>query len=279
MEKIACFHHNNITDELILMSDEPEVSGMRDYSSKAAYNKTAARGGVTTDLDTLINDQVIIPEMLDILGHIAGHHVLDLACGRGDLARRLAEYGAQVTAIDIADEQVHFARKREAREPKGIIYHFSDSSDLSMIEDTTFDEVVCHMALMDIENLPGTITEAARVIQLGGRFVFSIMHPCFLVLDNDMHPVAGGQQGLPEGCTYFDEGSRLMDLTVDGNQKAWMFHRTLATYINAVAARGFTIRRVAEPRPSKEVVSEHPDLEPYLHSPIALIVEAVFPHD
>jgi ubiquinone/menaquinone biosynthesis C-methylase UbiE len=145
-----------------------------------------------------------------------------------------------------------------------------------MIEDTTFDEVVCHMSLMDIENLAGTITEAARVINMGGRFLFSIMHPCFCM--PNLQSMKDLEEGSSERITYFDEGSRLLECLEDDSRTGWRFHRTLTSYINAVAARGFTIRRISEPRPTEETVSKHPELEPYLYRPVALIVEAVFPH-
>jgi 2-polyprenyl-3-methyl-5-hydroxy-6-metoxy-1,4-benzoquinol methylase len=101
------------------MTDEPDLSRMRGYISRAAQNKiTAARGGLTVSHEAMLNDYVIIPEVFALLGQIAGHHILDLACGNGHLARRLAEHGAQVTAIDISDELVRSARKREVQEPR-----------------------------------------------------------------------------------------------------------------------------------------------------------------
>ena len=253
------------------MTDASELSGMGNATRGAAYDKAAtAHGGLNKASDSLL-DQLVVPAVFSILGHIAGHHILDLACGTGHLARRLAEHGAQITAIDISNEMLKVARSREVQEPRGIIYHFSDSSDLSMIEDTTFDEVVCHMALMDIENLPGTVAEVARVVQLGGRFIFSISHPCFVAAITD------DAEADPRGETvYYEEGPQF--IAYPGGRQCWKVHRTLATYINAVAARGFTIRRVSEPRASDEAIAKNPGLERYRFCPVALIVEAVFPH-
>lgn len=252
------------------MTDSSELSGTGKIARGAAYEEAAtAYGGPNTGSDHLL-DQLVVPAVFSILGQVAGHHILDLACGAGHLARRLAEHGAQITAIDISNEMLKVARSREVQEPRGIIYHFSDSSDLSMIEDTTFDEVVCHMALMDIENLPGTVAEVARVVRLGGRFIFSIAHPCFVA------PVIDEAETDSRGaCIYYEEGPQFLE--DPAGRQVWKVHRTLATYINAVAARGFTIRRMSEPRASDEAVAKNPELGRYQFCPVALIVEAVFP--
>ena len=65
------------------------------------------------------------------------------------------------------------------QEPLGISYHVSDTARLEMLEDDSFDLVVCNMALMGIENVAGAIEEVARVLRSKGRFVVSLSHPCF----------------------------------------------------------------------------------------------------
>ncbi len=55
-------------------------------------------------------------------------------------------------------------------------------------------------------------------------------------------------------------------------------HRSLSTYVNALSARGFNVRRLVEPRPTPEVVALKPQLEVFARLPAVLIVEAVFPY-
>jgi len=255
------------------MTDEQALTGARG-AAPADQDCTLAPGReVGSDAREALNEHVIIPALLTMLGHVTGHHVLDLACGRGALSRRLADHGAHVTAVDVSNELITAARTREIREQRGITYHFSDSADMAMVEDSTFDEVVCHMALVEIENLAGTVAEVARVIKPGGRFVFSINHPCFCPPNTS----AGSSPGHLTVDNYFNEGPRGAHThAADDRQPA--FHRTLSTYINAVAGRGFTIRRIAEPRPSEEIALKHPQLAAYRSVPVALILEAIFPH-
>lgn len=196
---------------------------------------------------------------------VGGRSVLDLECGDGKLTRWLAVHGAGVTGVDGSVEAIEAARQRESRESHGISYLVGDPEDLYMIEDSAFNEVVCNLSLARMESLAAVIAEVARIITLGGRFVFSIGHPCFEL------ELLGSTEDTKGKDEYFAEGIR--DSLGDSIQ-----HRTLATYINAVAARGFTVRRVLEKPADKKDVLDRPEFESWLRKPVVLVVEAVFPY-
>jgi len=42
-----------------------------------------------------------------------------------------------------------------------------------------YDGVLCNMALMDIDDLEGTLSTVAAVLAPGGWFSFSVFHPCY----------------------------------------------------------------------------------------------------
>lgn len=202
-----------------------------------------------------------------LVGSVSGRTVLDLSCGEGRLSRWLAVHGAYVTGVDSSVEVIEIAREREANEPHGISYLVSDAADLYMVDDSTFDDVICHLSLDHFENLSAVIAEVARIIRLGGRFIFSVEHPCF-----DSR-IAASLQGSADGLQpdYFAEGMRpgLCGL---------VHHRTLAAYINAVAARGFTVRRIVEPTVEERDIAGRAEFAEMRLMPVALAVEAIFPH-
>lgn len=49
-------------------------------------------------------------------------HVCDLACGQGWLAPEVAQHGALVAGIDLADPMLELAHQYEVQEPLGINY-------------------------------------------------------------------------------------------------------------------------------------------------------------
>ncbi len=222
---------------------------------------------------------VVAPAILDMVGPVSGKDVLDLYCGAGYLSRRLATMGANVTAVDTSDRLIGIAGEVDRREEHGIRYAVAEPTDLSVIEDSVFDDIVCNMGLMVTRDLSGTVAELARLVKLGGRFIFSVLHPCF---------------SMPDSCWIPDEDGRLLYKTVDNYfGEAWHLaevgpgvrgdgakvkHRTLSAYVNALSARGFNVRRLAEPRPSPDIIAVKPHLEVFVRLPAVLIVEAIFPY-
>jgi ubiquinone/menaquinone biosynthesis C-methylase UbiE len=97
---------------------------------------------------------------------------LEVACGEGRVARDLACRGHRVTAIDAS---ATLLRSAAAADPGGR-YALADAAALPF-PDATFDLVVAYNSLMDVEDMPGTVAEAARVLRTGGHLCISITHP------------------------------------------------------------------------------------------------------
>lgn len=212
--------------------------------------------------------QVVTLRALEhLIGPVNGRNILDLACGDGTLSRWLAVRGATVTGVDSSPKAIETAKAREACEKFGINYFVADAEDLYMVDDSAFDDVICHFSLDTFESLGSIIAEISRIMRLGGRFIFSVDHPCF-----QLRTLSTTQQVPDENNhNYFAE--KILQ-GGDGELR----HRTLAAYINAVAARGFTVRRLIEPAAEEKDVADRPDFESWKKSPVALVVEAVFPH-
>jgi ubiquinone/menaquinone biosynthesis C-methylase UbiE len=126
--------------------------------------------------------RLIRPAVERLLGRVEGRRVLDVACGNGLFARRLAELGARVTATDVSQAMLEHARRRGLAQAASIDYRQCDVTDgkaLVALGDEAFDAVVCNMALMDIRDVAPLASVMPRLLAAGGRFVFSITHPCF----------------------------------------------------------------------------------------------------
>jgi ubiquinone/menaquinone biosynthesis C-methylase UbiE len=95
------------------------------------------------------------PVLERVLGDVGGLRVLEVACGNGYLARRMARRGAHVTAVDGSEGMTSCARERERQAPSGVEYLVGDAADLSGLADGSFGAVVANMALMGISDAGG----------------------------------------------------------------------------------------------------------------------------
>jgi SAM-dependent methyltransferase len=111
-----------------------------------------------------------------------------------------------------------------------------------------FDLVVCHFGMSDIDDLDGVMATVARVLEKGGRFVFSIVHPCFPGWEG-----TGRNPSWEPGRGYFVEGWWRSDGTPAGvRTRVGANHRMMSTYINTLVRYGLAIEELAEPKPPEE---------------------------
>ena len=136
-----------------------------------------ARMGEGNDFHRLL----IAPAQERLLAVRPGDTILDVACGNGQFARQLARGGASVVAIDVAPRMIEHARAA-TDETYPIDYHVVDAADgasLLALGERRFDAAVCTMALMDMAVIDPLLAALGRLLRPGGRFVFSVLHPCF----------------------------------------------------------------------------------------------------
>jgi SAM-dependent methyltransferase len=178
---------------------------------------------------------------------ISGQRVLDLGCGYGRVTRELAQRGARMIGVDVSANLLERARGDEADDPLGITYVQGDATTTEWWDGEAYDGVVCHMALMDIDDLDGALATCAAVVKPGGWFTFSIFHPCYPGGREGSTWSFGGQSSWPPDLGYATEGWWTTGGEgVRGHVGA--NHRMLSTYLNAVLAAGFAFDTFAEPR-------------------------------
>jgi 2-polyprenyl-3-methyl-5-hydroxy-6-metoxy-1,4-benzoquinol methylase len=182
--------------------------------------------------------------LLDLLGPAAGLDVLDVACGHGRITRELARRGANVEGVDISAKLISHAIEAERIKPLGIDYHQADVSAVGALRTDAFDLVVCHFGLSDIDDLDGAVAAISAALRRNGRFVFSILHPCF----GGGKDIAGS---WPTSGSYYDEGhwtAQAVRSTL--RRQVGAHHRMLSTYLGSLRRAGLWPDAVAEPRPA-----------------------------
>lgn len=98
--------------------------------------------------------------------------VLDMGCGLGFEARRLAAEGFDVTGIDFAEDAIAFARSKEPP----ATFMVADMADPLPFDDGRFDAVMSNVAAhMFSDRVTRRIfAEVGRVLRSGGLFLFHL---------------------------------------------------------------------------------------------------------
>ncbi|RKU03337.1 class I SAM-dependent methyltransferase [Burkholderia sp. Nafp2/4-1b] len=103
--------------------------------------------------------------------------ILDLGCGTGTFARRLAAAGHDVVAIDPAPAMIDHARRQPGA---GAVRWFACDVD-SLPPGTPFDAVVmtghAFQCLLTDADIDATLRGVRRVLADGGRFLFETRNP------------------------------------------------------------------------------------------------------
>ncbi len=212
-------------------------------------------------------DELNNPAMFYLIGNLKGLTVLDVACGEGYNTRLLAKKGARIVGIDLSKKMIESAVSQEQENPYGIDYYVMNSKALTF-SDESFDLVTCFMALMDIKDYDRTVKEIVRVLKDGGRFIFSIIHPCF--------EYDAKNQELERTSKYFERRSEKISWNMERLRKPFettSYHRTLTDYSKTLYKHGLLIRRVIEPKPTENGLTKFPPLKQILLTPHSIIIE------
>lgn len=150
------------------------ITSPSDLANLKAKLKTTWTSG---DFDKIA--QIIEPSAVTFIERLAltpGTHVLDVACGTGNLSFPAARVGAIVTGIDIAPNLIETARTRAHAEDVNIQFDEGDAEQLPYA-DTSFDVVVTMFGAMFAPQPEIVAAELKRVCRPGGRIAMANWTP------------------------------------------------------------------------------------------------------
>lgn len=113
---------------------------------------------------------------IDRRAGISGKTILDVGCGGGILTESMAQMGAQVCGIDMAEAPLAVARIHSKASNTEIEYLRSTAEALARDRPETFDIVTCLEMLEHVPD-PGAVIDAcARLAKPGGQVFFSTIN-------------------------------------------------------------------------------------------------------
>jgi SAM-dependent methyltransferase len=202
--------------------------------------------------------------MLRLAGDVTNLRVVDTGCGEGRFCRMLAERGAIVAGLDPTSAFTSAARERDATSA----YARAISEHLPYA-DEKFDLVVSYLSLIDTPDYRGAISEAARVLKTGGRYLIANL---------------GFVTASPElGWARDEHGNRLYH-RIDNyagehaHRLTWAglsivnWHRPLSYYMTALLDSGLHLRVFEEPVPEDDSLRADPRFEDWYRVPLFYVM-------
>lgn len=168
-------------------------------------------------------DDDLVELIIQVLELEPGDRVLDLACGSGEHAHRLAERGLEVVGVDIAPSLVAYCQEQVAKQ--GITTaRFVQGDMRELASEGEFDAVLLlsgSFGFYDDATNEDVLVRIARALKAGGRVLIDVFDPTRMVVRPPRRSWShyGGGFGLrttwwePDSCTY---ASEFMFIDADG---------------------------------------------------------------
>lgn len=195
--------------------------------------------------------------MLRLVGDVTGRRVLDLGCGEGRFCRMLSERGAETVGIDPTRTLVATAASRH---PSGS-YVRAPAENLPFA-DASFELAVSYITLVDIEGYREAISEVARVLKPGGRFV--VANVGFTSASSAWVRDEQGRRLYRPVDRYLEERPIPLQWR---NIQVINWHRPLSAYMRAYLGEGLLLRDFLEPMPPDDSLRDDPYFEDWYRVP------------
>jgi SAM-dependent methyltransferase len=264
---ICGYAYRSLTEVIPLLNDE-----VRDIWNTNAEFWDGRMGEGNNFHKTLLE-----PTQLKLLDIQPGQRILDIACGNGQFARKMASLGARVTAVDFADNFIRIARARSSPEIDFRVIDVTSDKDMSALQGLSFDSVVCTMAIMDMADIDVLVRSLPALLQKDGRFVFSITHPCFnsgeAVQMHEREDLGGVlKDRYSVKMSNYLLSSQNLGLGMVGQPRPqYYFHRPLSRLLNSFFQAGLVLDALEEPSFPADTGSERLFDNVFQNMPPALV--------
>jgi ubiquinone/menaquinone biosynthesis C-methylase UbiE len=189
------------------------------------------------------------PMVARLLGDVNGLAILDVGCGTGRHAVRLANAGGVVTGVDFSSGMLEKARKKPGA--SGVRFIEQDASGALPFADKSFDRVISCLVVDHVRDLHAFFGELGRVCRRDGFIVISVMHPAMML--------KGVQARFQDPGT----GARVFPESV-ANQ--------ISDYVVGALAASLHIQHLSEHAMTQEHAARNPRAEKYVGWPMLFLM-------
>lgn len=216
------------------------------WKALTAANALFSRPRLDLDRDTA-RDLICWTEFF---GDLAGADVLCLAGGGGQQSAAFALLGANITVVDLSDEQLEGDRRAARHYNLPIKTVLGDMRDLSTLAPVSFDIVYQPYSINFVPDCCEVFAQVTRVLRRGGPYHAAFANPFTMSARQTGWNGAGytltGPYTAGAAITYEDQDWVYDRGTGPEIERPVEYRHNLATIVNGLAAAGFSIRQLSD---------------------------------
>jgi len=152
----------------------PFYAGGKDRAAKVGdlFGTIASRYDLLNDIQSLGLHRLWKRRLVSLAALKPGDRALDVCCGTGDIAMRLAQQGGEVVGLDFSEPMLAQARRRVA--DPGLVHspQFVQGDAMQLpFDNEQFSAVTVGYGLRNLEDWRAGLAEMVRVAHPGGRIL------------------------------------------------------------------------------------------------------------
>ncbi|MEM6802907.1 MAG: class I SAM-dependent methyltransferase [Bacteroidota bacterium] len=199
------------------------------------------------------HNELIAPSTIKLLELSAGDKLLDIGCGNGIFARKMAAKGIEVLAFDFSAQHIKNARSYPSEHIEYKVLDATDKTALLSLGENSFKGAVSNMVLMDIPVIKPMFEAVYELLKPGGAFVFSTIHPCFNLSTHtqvkEIKDVNGRlhEENFVKIGEYIRQSHTTGEAILEQPVPQYYFHRPIQDLFQLAFACGFVLDGFEEP--------------------------------
>lgn len=234
-----------------------------DIKTIQAYNDHASEydAHVSDPNDSIYHAYYEKPAIRAALPSLKNKKILSIGCGSGVETPWFFEQGAaKVVGVDISEELIKIAKKKFPTTE----FKVMDMTKLDF-PDESFDVIYSSLAVHYLPDWGSLLMGAKRILQPGGHFVFSCVHPIasgmeyshddqfnWALLGRKNHKESDEKTLFGDYLATENDSVRKYIMPI-GDMEVTVYRRTLEKMVTDFRSVGLQIEGVFEPKPSDEM--------------------------
>ncbi|MDG5818395.1 class I SAM-dependent methyltransferase [Natronococcus sp. A-GB7] len=174
---------------------------------------------------------------LGLFGDLDGKRAIELGCGGAQFGLAISKAGAEVTGVDLSENQLAHARDLAVEHDEDIDLVEASVTNMPMVKDASYDLAFSAFAFQWVKDIRSCFSEAHRVLKPGGKLVFSVDHPLYRCLDPETGELT---------VSYFADSPR-REYSEEFDAEMIVYRRTVSEIATSLLEVGFSIEELREP--------------------------------